>query len=134
MTKRRDEAEAELRKDLARFHPGAFPLAVAAPNLSVGVNTLVQAYGIGPIRANTILLNWLEQLPGGEKTQGTQSYGHNLRGAFRLGCNIIVLDAKEDAWAASDRVAPGEASDRCVVVEGSNVPVDAPARLPHDPK
>ena len=106
MTKRRDEAEAELRKDLARFHPGAFPLAVAAPNLSVGVNTLVQAYGIGPIRANTILLNWLEQLPGGEKSQGTQSYGHNLRGAFRLGCNVIVLDAKEDTWAALTELPP----------------------------
>ncbi len=106
MTKRRDEVEAELRKDLARLHPGAFPLAVAAPNLSVGVNTLVQAYGIGPIRANTILLNWLEQLPDGEKPQSTQSYGHNLRGAFRLGCNIIVLDAKEGAWAALTELPP----------------------------
>jgi amino acid transporter len=106
MAKRRDEVEAELRKDLARLHLGAFPLAVAAPNLSVGVNTLVQAYGIGPIRANTILLNWMEQLPGAEKTQSTQSYGRNLRGAFRLGCNVIVLDAKEEAWAALAEVPP----------------------------
>jgi amino acid transporter len=106
MTKRRDEVEAELRKDLARLHPGAFPLAVVAPNLSVGVNTLVQAYGIGPIRANTILLNWMEQLPGGEKTQSTQGYGRNLRGAFRLGCNVIVLDAKEETWAALAEVPP----------------------------
>jgi hypothetical protein len=72
---------------------------VAAPNLGVGVNTLVQAYGIGPIRANTILLNWLEQLPGGEGTPSTQSYGRNLRSVFRLGCNIVVLNAKEEAWA-----------------------------------
>jgi amino acid transporter len=100
MIKRRDEAEAELRKDLARVHSGAFPLAVAAPNLDVGVYTLVQAYGIGPLRTNTLLLNWLEQLPGAEKPTSTQSYGRNLRAAFRLGCNIIVLDAKEDAWAA----------------------------------
>ncbi len=106
MIKRRDEAEVELRKDLARVHSEAFALAVAAPNLSVGVNTLVQAYGIGPIRANTILLNWLEQLPGGEKLQDTQSYGHNLRGAFRLGCNVIVLDAKEDAWASLGELPP----------------------------
>ena len=106
MTKRREEVEAELRKDLARLHPGAFPLAVAAPNLSVGVNTLVQAYGIGPIRANTILLNWMEQLPGSEKVQSTQSYGRNLRGAFRLGCNIVVLNAKEEAWASLVELPP----------------------------
>jgi hypothetical protein len=100
MTKRRAEAEAELRKDLGRLHPTAFPLAVAAPNLDVGVYTLVQAYGLGPLRANTILLNWLESLPGAEKLQSTQSYGRNLRTVFRLGCNVIVLDAKEDAWTA----------------------------------
>jgi len=106
MTKRRDDVEAELRKDLARLHPEAFPLAVAAPNLGVGVNTLVQAYGIGPVRANTILLNWLEELPGDEKPQSTQRYGRNLRGAFRLGCNVIVLDAKESAWTALNELPP----------------------------
>ena len=106
MTKLREETEAELRKDLARLHPNAFPLAVAAPSLSVGVNTLVQAYGIGPIRANTILLNWLEQLPGSEKTQSTQSYGRNLRASFRLGCNIVVLNAKEEAWSTLVELPP----------------------------
>lgn len=106
MTKRRDEAEAELRKDLARSHSAAFPLVVAAPNLSVGAHALVQAYGIGPLRANTILLNWLEQVPGADKWKSTQSYGRNLRGAFRLGCNILVLDAKEEAWASLAEVAP----------------------------
>jgi hypothetical protein len=106
MTKKRDEAEAELRKDLARLHPGAFPLVVAAPNLSVGVYTLVQAFGIGPLRANTILLNWLEQPPGTDKTQSRQSYGRNLRSVFRLGCNILVLDAEEEAWVSLTDVPP----------------------------
>ena len=96
MTKRLDEAEAELRKDLARQHPGAFPLAVVAPNLSVGVNTLVQAYGIGPLKVNTILLNWFEH----ERTQnlGIREilYGRRIKTAFRLGCNIIVLKTKEE--------------------------------------
>ncbi len=106
MTKRLDEVEAELRKDLARFHPGAFPLAVAAPNLDVGVYTLVQAYGIGPLRANTLVLNWLEHLPGAEKPTSRESYGRNLRAAFRLGCNIIVLDAKEGAWVSLAELPP----------------------------
>jgi amino acid transporter len=106
MTRQRDEAEAELRKDLARIHSAAFPLVVAAPNLSVGAHTLVQAYGIGPLRANTILLNWLEQVPGAEKSKSTRSYGRNLRGAFRLGCNILLLDAKEGAWASLAGLPP----------------------------
>ena len=100
MTRPREEAEAELRKDLARAHPSAFPLVVVAPNVSAGAYTLAQAYGIGPIRANTILLNWLEPVPGDEKPRSTQGYGRNLRAAFRLGCNVIVLNVKEDAWAS----------------------------------
>jgi len=60
--KLREEAEDELRKDIAEYGLKAFPLALATPNLQSGIQTLVQAFGIGPLQANTILLNWLDEI------------------------------------------------------------------------
>jgi amino acid transporter len=104
MLKAREEAESELRGDISQYGLKAFPLVVVAPNIEVGVNMLVQAFGIGPLKANTILLNWAEEVPKVIHASGAQRYARNLRAAFRLGCNIIVLDAKEEEWAALESI------------------------------
>jgi len=108
MLKLQAEAEAELRTDIEEHGLAAFPLVLFAPNLQVGVPTLVQGFGIGPLKANTILLNWLGRLPKGILGIKEASYARNLRAAFRLGCNIVVLDAKEDEWAALESLSSTE--------------------------
>jgi amino acid transporter len=108
MLKARQEAEAELRNDISEHHLKAFPLVVAAPNLQVGIHSLVQAFGVGPLKANTILLNWFDQSPKGIPELTELNYGRNLRAAFRLGCNIIALDAKEDEWNTLEALPPEE--------------------------
>jgi amino acid transporter len=108
MLRLKGEAEEELRKSIAQYGLKAFPLVVAAPNLQVGIHTLVQAFGIGPLRANTILLNWLEQTPKGVLGVAELRYARNLREAFRFGCNIIVLDAEEEEWAALETLPVNE--------------------------
>ena len=101
MLKLQTEAESELRTDIEEHGVAAFPLVLFAPTLQVGVNTLVQGFGIGPLKANTILLNWFESLPKGVFGLLKEiRYARNLRTAFRLGCNIVVLDTKEDEWNA----------------------------------
>ncbi len=100
MLRLKSEAEAELQQGIAELDLKAFPLVVVASDLDDGIHTLVQTYGIGPLRANTILLNWLDQLPQGTLGLGEKRYARDLRVAFRLGCNIVVLDANEDEWAA----------------------------------
>jgi amino acid transporter len=98
MIKLREEAVNELREDIAGSASEAFPLVIAIPSLIQGINTLVQAYGIGPLKANTILLNWFEHEP--NKNLGIREilYGRQIKTAFRLGCNIIVLNAAENEW------------------------------------
>jgi len=98
MLKRREEAEKQLRKDIADSASEAFALVIAAPSLIQGLHTLVQAHGIGPLKVNTILLNWFENEP--KKNLGIREilYGRRIKTAFRLGCNIIVLNAAEDPW------------------------------------
>ena len=102
----REEAEEELRRDIAEHGLKAFPLIVVAPDFQVGIHTLIQAFGVGPLKANTILLNWFEHFSTGFADFRELSYGRNLRAAFRLGCNIIVLDAKEDEWKALEALPP----------------------------
>jgi amino acid transporter len=98
MRKLKAEAETELQQDIQKEGAQAFPLVVAAPNIPLGIQTVVQAYGIGSLKANTILLNWLGQSH--KKIIGLedQKYGRNLRSALLYGCNIIFLDVKADKW------------------------------------
>jgi len=96
--KQRAQAEAELRKEIARHNPEAFPLVVAAPDQDSGAYDLVQAFGIGPLRVNTVLFNWLERLPGFWARFKEVNSIRNLRPMFRYGCNIIILHATEEAW------------------------------------
>ena len=98
MLKLREEAENELRRDVVNYGSEAFPLVIVAPSLIQGIHTLVQAYGIGPLKVNTILLNWFRR----ERPQrlGIREilYGRRIKTAFRLGCNIIVLKTNEEEW------------------------------------
>jgi len=98
MIRPREEAENELRKDIAASGSEAFPLVLVAPSLIQGIHTLVQAYGIGPLKVNTILLNWFEHKPTEKLGIREILYGRRIKTAFRLGCNIIVLIATESEW------------------------------------
>lgn len=104
MLKLRAEAEVELEKDIKELDLAAFPLVVVAPDLQTGVQTLVQGFGMGPLRANTVLLNWFEELPKGILGLKEVHYARNVRTAFRLGCNIVVLDAKDEKWEALESI------------------------------
>jgi amino acid transporter len=98
MRREKEETEAQLRQDIQKSGTQAFPLVVVAQRLQIGIETVVQAYGVGSLKANTILLNWLGQSP--SRILGLQSkdFGKNLRSARLYGCNIVILDAKEDKW------------------------------------
>jgi len=98
MLKRREEAEKELRKDIVDSKSEAFPLVVVVPKMIEGIHTLVQAYGIGPLKVNTVLLNWFEHEPTIKRGIREILYGRRIKTAFRLGCNIIVFKANHENW------------------------------------
>ena len=108
MLKLRSEAEAELIADIEACDMPAFPLVVVAPDLRLGVQSTIQAFGVGPLNANSILLNWFEELPRGILGLRGLTFGRNLRTAFRLGCNIIILNAGDDEWKALEKMPPEE--------------------------
>jgi len=104
MLKRKEAAEEELKRDIEVCGVHAFPLVMVAPTLQTGIQSVIQAYGVGPLKANTILLNWLGQTPGTLLGLDGQDFGMNLRAARFFGCNIAILDAKADKWEGLDGI------------------------------
>ncbi len=99
------EAEEALAQDIRQAGVQVFPLAMVVPDLNLGIHTLVQGFGIGHLRPNIILLNWLERAPESTENHRELIYGRHLRTAFRLGCNLVVLDGEDPEWAALGQVA-----------------------------
>ncbi len=91
--KLRDEAEKELLADIEREGVNAFAKVIAAPDFRVGAEILVQSFGVGAIKPNTILLNGPEQV---STLKGRKLYGLYFSEAMRLGCNVIVLHVDEE--------------------------------------
>ena len=100
----REEAEARLRAELDEDGLDAFPLVVAAPDLAAASMTVLQAWGVGPIRANTVALNWHES----HAEESALRYGRLLQRAIRLEQNIVVFDAGETEWVRLEETKPGK--------------------------
>ena len=99
---RQESAKTEdaLRAELAAKELRSFALCVSTPDVLLGARMLLQAYGVGPLRANTILVNWLEQFPWRRDEEKERRYGTYLRAALRLHRNVVVLEAEDDQWEA----------------------------------
>jgi hypothetical protein len=100
MRRMKEEAEDALVQDIKKNDFSAFALVVVAPTLQTGIQSVVQTYGIGPLKANTILLNWLGRIPRRILDPNDQEFARNLRTARLYGCNLVILDAKADKWEA----------------------------------
>ena len=61
----------------------------------VGVQTLVQAHGIGRIRTNLTLFG-VQDLR--ESAENGQLYGQMLQNCVRFGTNVAVPNVRADAW------------------------------------
>jgi amino acid transporter len=96
--RRKAEALAELQEDIGAAGLPCFTDAICSDDFSKSMGVLLQAHGVGPLKANTVLANWhhkpddlvagLEQL----------RYGHNLRSAFIQGYNLVVFHCKSSRW------------------------------------
>ena len=91
-----DAAEA-LRREVAEVRSDVFSRVVSGGDALSTLETLLQSFGLGPIYANTILVNWVS-----DSSQNSQQlaarYGRFLRGANRMGCHVIILGIAADGW------------------------------------
>jgi len=94
----RIDEEKQLSADLVTLQSTAFPLVLAAQDISDVLPTLVHSYGIGPVRANTLLVNWIDDMGKGLSGLGVIEYGRNLKTVFRHGLNVLILATDLDKW------------------------------------
>lgn len=97
----RHEVMNDLREEIKDAQVNAFSLAVEATDFRTGFAIILQAYGVGPIKANTILLNWLEERSRWFPKASEKIYGHNIEAASGAGFNIVILAAQEKSFAAA---------------------------------
>lgn len=98
MLRRQSEAEEGLRRDIAGQGSSAFPMVVFAAEAEPVLSTLVQSYGVGPLKTNTVLLNWYSAETERDPER-LERMNRILRGAYRLGCNILISRAKKELAA-----------------------------------
>jgi hypothetical protein len=107
MLARRKAARRELQQAILEGGFNVFPLAVTSEDVESGVHHLVQAAGIGPLSANTVLVNWKgTSLP---HAQGFHEmlFGRHLREAFRQGCHVVILATDEAKWPPREDLSAG---------------------------
>jgi amino acid transporter len=98
--KRRLQREAweELSKDIADHQLNTFPLVLRTDDAAVALPTLLESYGIGPLRANVVLTNGYGQSGTGLPGLSALKFGRNLRTAFRHGYNLVLLNFHTTQW------------------------------------
>ncbi len=89
------EIEEDLGAEVDAIAEGAFARVLLVADDEVGVQTLVQAHGIGDVRANLTVFG-VRDLRGDEADR--QTYGSMLQNCVRFGTNVAVINVRDDAW------------------------------------
>ncbi|MEP7206952.1 MAG: amino acid permease [Casimicrobiaceae bacterium] len=84
----------------------AFPLVVVGSDLPGMIASIIQSAGIGPFRANTVVVNWPEAKGDFYQSLGLREFGRNVSLPFHLGCNLLLLDADAAEWESLESVPP----------------------------
>lgn len=93
--KTKEALTRQLQQDLLTFDSKAFGLAVSTPDVETGLDILIQSYGIGPVKANTILINWNEQSGNIPQSPDIPDYKRHVQKALKDGCNVVFLNVRE---------------------------------------
>ncbi|MDX9963284.1 amino acid permease [Desulfobacter postgatei] len=89
------EAEKDLARILSEKESSAFSLVLSSEYTANALSVLCQSFGLGPVKANTVLLSWNEQYGKSDDPVGFDNYRDMVRPAVQSGCNIILWDHKE---------------------------------------
>ncbi|WP_035239273.1 amino acid permease [Desulfobacter vibrioformis] len=89
------EAEKNLARIISEKESSAFPLVLFSEDTANGLSVLCQSFGLGPVKANTVLMSWNEQYAKNDDPARFHNYLELIRLAAQSGCNTILWDWKE---------------------------------------
>ncbi len=108
----RKASELELQAEIKRQELDAFARVVLTEDVEKAVPIVLQSFGLGRVRPNTVILNWYDRDDSQEKP-GLTAYSHYVRQALRFDCNVVLLAARRSDFEAIEAVRP---SDRVIDV------------------
>ncbi len=111
--KARDSAHRSLAGAIAHGSHPMFPLSVCASDLTQAMGILIQSSGIGPLRPNTVVMNWMGESTKSLSGIGAYNYVKTLRQIFRQGKNLVVFRMDPESW---DRLQAEPREDRRIDV------------------
>jgi len=83
----------ELSTHIHDMDYNAYPEVVAVPSITHSLPVVIQSFGLGPFKANTAVINWMDELGRGLSGIGEFNYAKNLRTGFREGLNLVIYHA-----------------------------------------
>ncbi len=101
------EIEEDLTAEVETIVDDAFARVVLVADPEVGVQTLVQAHGIGNVRANLTMFG-VRDLRGSEDDR--RAYGSMLQNCVRFDTNVAVINVRDDAWERFEATPKAERS------------------------
>ena len=101
------EIEEDLAAEVDAITDDAFARVLLVADDEVGVQTLVQAHGLGNVRANLTVFG-VHDLRGSEADR--KAYGSMLQNCVRFGANVAVINVRDDAWEQFEATPKGERS------------------------
>lgn len=96
--KAQHSARRELAEAIATGRYAMFPLTVSAPDFTQAMGILIQSSGIGPLRPNTVIFNWMGESARAISGIGAYNYVKNLRLIFQQGKNLVVFRMDPESW------------------------------------
>ena len=120
---RKEKMYHELSAHINDINSNAYPLVVSVPAITRSLPVIIQSFGLGPIKANTALINWMDELGKGLSGVGEFDYAKSLRTGNREGLNLVVFHADGNRW---DRILNRKKNKQTIDVWWEN---DATSRL-----
>jgi hypothetical protein len=98
---------AELKEEIRECGCEAFARVVRVQDRDTGIPVLLESFGIGPLRANLVLLNWFD--PGSEADEeGLRTYGQYVKMALAASCNMVIYQGSPKDAERSAALEPQE--------------------------
>ena len=107
----RDAAHRSLVAAIAQGGHAVFPLTVHAADYAQAMDILIQSSGIGPLRPNTVVINWMGESARAITGIGAYMYVRQLRQIFRHRKNLVLLRCDEESWGRLASASEGARID-----------------------
>lgn len=97
---------AELKAALENEKIQAFPLVISAVDVRTGLSLLLQSYGVGPVKANTVLFDYPELFHDPGIRLGIPTLVSHIRLCRQSGCNVVLVNDKRAETKAVNPPVP----------------------------